>query len=113
MRGKPLITVMKVPQKLHFAIIAVLVPMITSSCSVFGLYTAGDLNRTQTKAYRQGLSDGEASEVRAQVHRDQLEREQPPPPLNKKFYEIPIEGHQTPDGLWIESQLESKLKCNV
>jgi len=94
---------MKVTLKLPRMIIAVLLPMASSSCSLLDLYTTKELNRTKLKAYRSGLADGAASEVRAQVHRDQREREQPPPPLAKKYYEVPIEGYQTPDGLWIES----------
>lgn len=93
--------IMKLTTRILKPVVSVLLASACSSCSFLGLYTKGQVQRVQSQSYRQGFSNGTASEVRAQVHREQLEREQPPPPLEKKYYQIPVAGHQTPDGLWI------------
>lgn len=85
------------------ATISILICLLLPSCSLFGLHTSRELEKGKEEAFRKGASEGRAAEVRAAYHLRQQEKALPEPPLAKRYYQVPVSGYTTPDGVKIES----------
>lgn len=83
---------------------SVIAPLAFTGC----VYTATQLNQVRQQAYRSGLADGKAAQVRQDYHDEQWARGLPEstepmvlPP--KRLYQVPIPEHIASDGVKIEA----------
>ena len=76
--------------------------LLLTNCSLLGLHTDGDVQKLQSAAYKTGLRNGKAAEVRSRYHQEQQAKALPPPPVPKRYYRMPVQGYTTADGVKIE-----------
>jgi hypothetical protein len=84
--------------------VAVVAPLVISSCSLVGIPTKEDLRQVGKTSYERGLQDGRAAEVRRRYHEEQEQRAmEGPPPNPVRYYEVSMPAHTASDGVKIEA----------
>ncbi|MBK1884418.1 hypothetical protein JIN85_18520 [Luteolibacter pohnpeiensis] len=60
------------------------------------------MKKLQSAAYKAGITNGKAAEVRSRYHQEEEAKALPRPPLPKRYYRMPVEGYTTSDGVKVE-----------